>query len=136
MILLATGVCTFYIVEPTNTRCIYVGKNDTVGENVEVTIDCTEKIKEMRMRMRMRNNRSADDPIVTWYKNQMPKNENGNYHSSLVVHGENVTTDNYTCRVCPNDAENSCITSTSLITVCGEKCLPIKIFVEINVFLR
>ena len=107
---------------------LFVGEPIVVGEDVRVTIDCSEVIDPVIAG-------GISNPTIRWIKDGAELTGNGSApnvdisadrrrliitDTLLAVGGQIGNDGNYTCEVCDNPTDVNCRNRPSCIAVCGE----------------
>ena len=105
---------------------VFVGKPVVVGEDIRVTIDCSQLIDNAI-------SNGTKNPTVTWYDTGGRPAVDGHagyaeisadgrqciFPSTFIPHGAHLPIDgNYTCEVCSDP--DTCVNRSTMFTVCGE----------------
>ena len=107
---------------------VFVGEPVIVGEDVRVTINCSE-VKEHVI-----NSSGVSDAFITWYKDRRQITNGSELNvvissdrrlciitdTLMAVGGQLGTDGNYSCEICTDRLMN-CLTVFSIIDLCGEE---------------
>ena len=111
-----------------NSVVLFVGEPIVVGEDVRVTIDCSEVIDPVLAG-------GIPNPTIRWIKDGAELTGNGSapnvdisedrrrliINETLLADGGRIGNDgNYTCEVCDDPTDANCRSRTTCNAVCGE----------------
>ena len=127
MISLQCYLSYFYYVVINESVVVFVGEPVIVGQDVQVTIDCSQLIEEVI-------NTRVPNPVINWYKDGREITNGAELNvvistdkslciitdTTRAVGGQLGTDGNYSCEVCTDSSLANCMRNFTDADVCGK----------------